>query len=91
MVSNLIVNVDLFCLPLVYQKGNIPKLYSMGLESIEMFFDTRCTIGDTDEAATSRNFYVKADFGFFDTPPIPKPFVASKQGCYGEYNGKPVR
>ena len=62
----------------------------MEVESIETFFNTRCKIGNTDEASTSRSFYIEADFGFFDSPREPKPFVVSPQDCYSEPDEKAV-
>ena len=68
----------------------LPKLYGMESETIETFFNTRCKVGAIvkDEATTSKKFYIEADFGFFDTPRKPKPFVANKQDCYSSLEFK---
>ena len=66
-------------------------MYSMETESIEMFFDTRCKVGDTEEADISKTFYVEADVGFFDEQLKARLFKASKQSCYGKQDGETTR
>ena len=65
----------------------------MESETIETFFNTRCKVGAIvkDEATTSKKFYIEADFGFFDTPRQPRPFVANKEDCYSYNYGKVTR
>ena len=65
----------------------------MESETIETFFNTRCKVGAIvkDEATTSKKFYIEADFGFFDTPRKPNPFVANKQDCYSYNYGNGTR